>query len=68
MLRLLPRKQLIKDNDLISEERINTFINSLDKGNAPYLDELELAVVALYEVVPESEKCRFIVPPYERRG
>ncbi len=31
----------------------------------PYLDELELAVVALYEVVPESEKDRFIPPPYE---
>jgi predicted O-methyltransferase YrrM len=26
---------------LISEERIRTFINSLDRGNAPFLDELE---------------------------
>jgi len=26
---------------VISEERISTFINSLDRGNAPYLDELE---------------------------
>lgn len=26
---------------MISEERISTFINSLDRGNAPYLDELE---------------------------
>ncbi|MBO4317322.1 MAG: DUF1385 domain-containing protein [Mailhella sp.] len=34
----------------------------------PYMDELELAVVALFEVVPESEKSRFSVPPYERNG
>ncbi|WP_035767317.1 O-methyltransferase [Butyrivibrio sp. NC2002] len=26
---------------MISEERISTFINSLDRGNEPYLDELE---------------------------
>ncbi|WP_026524811.1 O-methyltransferase [Butyrivibrio sp. MB2005] len=26
---------------MISEERIRTFINSLDRGNAPFLDELE---------------------------
>jgi len=26
---------------VISEERISTFINSLDRGNEPYLDELE---------------------------
>ncbi|MCR5656316.1 MAG: O-methyltransferase [Butyrivibrio sp.] len=39
---------------MISEERINTFINSLDKGNAPYLDELER--IALSDEVPIIRK------------
>lgn len=39
---------------MISEERINTFINSLDRGNAPYLDELER--IALSDEVPIIRK------------
>ncbi len=39
---------------MISEERISTFINSLDKGNAPFLDELESQ--ALKDEVPIIRK------------
>ncbi len=39
---------------MISEDRIQTFINSLDKGNEPFLDELEEA--ALSDEVPIIRK------------
>ncbi len=39
---------------MISEERIQTFINSLDPGNAPFLDELEKE--ALSDNVPIIRK------------
>ena len=31
---------------MADQDRITTFINSLDKGNAPYLDELERVAIA----------------------
>ena len=39
---------------MIVEERMRTFINSLDAGNTPFLDELECS--ALSEVVPIIRK------------
>ncbi len=31
---------------MVDQDRITTFINSLDQGNAPYLDELEMRAIA----------------------
>ena len=39
---------------MIVEERMRTFINSLDAGNTPFLDELECS--ALSEGVPIIRK------------
>ena len=39
---------------MIVEERMRTFINSLDTGNTPFLDELECS--ALSEGVPIIRK------------
>ena len=42
---------------MIVEERMRTFINSLDSGNTPFLEELEQEALAA-SVPLSGEKCR----------
>ena len=39
------KRQRTERTTVADEDRIRTFINSLDRGNAPYLDELESEVI-----------------------